>query len=145
MSGLCPYRTNDREDERLKRIVAMLLSFATLAECAVARSLPVRMVLFWILRQAELAASALFMNPTDEFCAQMPAPCDSGEDGCCQSGLIRLAISFRIMAALLIDELSFPARTGDRPIMPHTMVIGIRFHLCSAARGVGRVVLNDTS
>ncbi len=49
---------------RLRRIMALLLSLAVLAERAAARSFPVRFLVLWLLRQAETVAEELVFEET---------------------------------------------------------------------------------
>jgi hypothetical protein len=48
-----------------KPIIALLWSMAALAERAAVRSLPVRLLVFWLLIRAEAAALTLFDRPPD--------------------------------------------------------------------------------
>ena len=50
------YSTDSRHHEALRRIVALLLALAGLAEQAACRSWPVRRVVLWLLRPAERVA-----------------------------------------------------------------------------------------
>lgn len=145
MHGLDRHRANDRDRETLRRIVALLLWFAALAERAVARSLPVRIVLFWVLRRAELAARSLFIDPADEFDVPMASPCRI-DDGTYEDGLIRLAVSFRVMAALLGAQLS-AASARETCIVARTDGVGVRFRLYAIVRGfdAGLPHFHDTS
>lgn len=89
--------TTNLNRKTLGHIVALLLSLAVLAERAAARPLVVRLVVFWIIRRAELAALTLF----GAFDAQAPATSPRSGGGIEPSNLLRLAASFRAMAALL--------------------------------------------
>ena len=145
MYGLARHRADDRDCETLRRIVALLFWFAVLAERAIARSLPVRIVLFWVLRRAELAARSLFIDPTDEFYASIPASCRI-DDETCEDGLIRLAISFRVMAALLGAQLS-AASARETWIAARTDGVGVQFRLYAILCGfdAGLPHFHDTS
>ncbi len=48
----------------LRRIIALLVSFAAMAERAASRSLPVRCLVLWILRQAEAVAEDYVFDET---------------------------------------------------------------------------------
>lgn len=55
----------DRDRSGWKPIIALLWSMAALAERAAVRSLPVRLLVFWLLIRAEAAALTLFDQPPD--------------------------------------------------------------------------------
>ena len=84
--------------EMLRRIAAMLLALASLAERAAGRSRPVRWLVFWALHRAEAAASA-FVAETDPL-APIAYPALQPGDG--HHEAIRLAESFRALAAALL-------------------------------------------
>lgn len=87
--------------QALKRIVALLIAFATLAELASSKPRPLRAAVLWLLRSAE-AISRDFVSATVEDCgglgisARLPS-IDEADDS------IRLAHSFRALAELLGD------------------------------------------
>ena len=83
--------------EMLRRIAAMLLALATLAERAAGRSRPVRWLVLWVLSRAEAAASA-FVAETDPL-LPIAYPAFQPPDGADEA--IRLAESFRVLAAAL--------------------------------------------
>lgn len=95
------------EDERrmLKGIVAMLFSFAVLAENLRGRSRPVRGFILWVLRIAEDIAREFVLATADDHgaSAHLPSalvmPAMQGGDG--PADAIRLAQSFRALAILL--------------------------------------------
>ena len=133
-----------RNGNQLRQIVLTLLALAVLAERAASRSLPVRLFLFWILRRAEFAATALFIDLGDEFSAEAlwDAPLDLPDnDDALRAALIRLAFSFRAMAAMLATCQRTPAavpETGD--LLRHAALM---FRLC--ARRFSGPRANDTS
>ena len=139
----CTHAQN-RNRSQIGQIVLTLVALAVLAERATARSLPVRLFLFWVLRRAEFAATALFINLGDEFSAQ--ALWDASlalpeDDGALRGALIRLAFSFCAMAVMLAPCQRTPAtvpETGD-PIRHAALM----FRLC--ARRLSAPRANDTS
>ena len=88
-----------QDDKALRRIIQMLLALAVLAERASGRRLPVRFVVFWILRPAGAFVQAFVCDVAQE---QFLFIADSGlldDDGSPQ--LIGLAMRFRALAAAL--------------------------------------------
>ena len=92
---------NSKHDRQaLKRIVALLFAFATLAELAGAKPRPLRAAVLWLLRAAEAIGrdfvSAMVENRGGPVVppAQLLSP-DEADDA------IRLAQSFRALAELL--------------------------------------------
>jgi hypothetical protein len=81
--------------EVLRRIAAMLLALAALAERAGDRSRPVRALVLWALRQAEAVAST-FVAETDPLVPIAYSMPGSGHDEAA-----RLAEAFRMLAAAL--------------------------------------------
>jgi hypothetical protein len=82
----------DLDHSTLKRIIALLLSMAAFAERASVRPLPVRLLVFWLLRRALAVALTLLpvqAGATDT--PQEPPPDD----------LIQLAACLRRLALLL--------------------------------------------
>ena len=96
-----------REDEKaLLRIIQMLLSLAVLAERASGRSLPVRWLVFWILRPAEAVAQAFVCDVAQEqflFFADSACLDDEGS-----TQILQLAMRFRALAAALALLLAQP-------------------------------------
>ena len=84
--------------EMLRRIAAMLLALATLAERAADRSRPVRWLVLWVLGRAEAVASAFVAEADPLFPIAYPAfqPGDGHDEA------IRLAETFRMLAAALL-------------------------------------------
>lgn len=95
-------KTLDLNREMFGHIVALLLSLAVLAERAAARPLAVRIMVFWILRRAELGARTLFAKTAGPLDAGVPpmGPPHYGA-GIEPNNLLRLAASFRAIATLL--------------------------------------------
>jgi hypothetical protein len=96
-------RQRDGNLERLRQIVLTMLALAVLADCAKCRPLHIRLHVFRILRRAEYAAVALFIDTCDGFSAEALRSaklCDEGQ--ATRDNLIRLAFSLRTMAALLV-------------------------------------------
>lgn len=81
----------DLDRSTCRRIIALLLSMAVLCERASVRSLPVRLLVFWLLRRAEVAALTL-IPVSGETDASRDTP--AGD-------LLRLAASLRAIAMLL--------------------------------------------
>ncbi len=99
-------------DERtLRRILALLVAFAGLAERAAGRSLPVRWLILAILRHAEGVALGYFSEATglDRACFV-----DDPEPGSRPDDAALLAWRFRALAALLGALLPPEDRLDDR-------------------------------
>ena len=134
----------NRNRSQIGQIVLRLLALAVLAERAVERSLAVQINVFWLLNRAEFAATALFIDLGGEFNAQAlwDAPLDLPDnDDALRAALIRLAFSFRAMAAMLAPCQPTPAivpGTGD-PIRHAALVLRLCARRLSAPRA------NDTS
>ena len=89
--------------DRLRQIVLTLLALAVLPDCANCRPLHIRLYVFRILRRAEYAAVALFMDTDDGFSAETLRNAKlRDESQATRDNLIRLAFSLRTMAALLV-------------------------------------------
>jgi hypothetical protein len=84
------------ELDLLERIVTLLLSLARMAECASGRSRPICALLMWILKPAGAAVSAYADFPPDAL------PFD--RSGNVREDAVRLAVRFRMLAELVIDE-----------------------------------------
>ncbi len=116
-----------------RRIVALLLSIAGIAECAAHRSFPVRWILLVLLRRAEAAALALLVDVI----AIDGSEFDDGDAGFRPVDALLLAARLRTIAALLAVVLAVPPlahrrRTGRDTARP---AIRLRF-----ARAVGTPV-----
>ena len=128
----------------LRQIALTLLALAVLAERAAERSLAVQVNVFWLLYRAEFAATALFIDLGDEFSAEAlwDAPLDLPDnDDALRAALIRLAFSFRSMAAMIAPCQRTPAavpETGDP-----SRHAALMFRLCP--RRLSALRANDTS
>ncbi len=80
----------------LRRIAAILLALATVAECAANRSRPVRWLVLWILQRAEAVASAYVAEIDPLAIEYSTLELADGHDEA-----IRLAKTFRMFAAIL--------------------------------------------
>lgn len=97
----------------LRRVIALLVAFAVLAERVASRSLTVRFLVLWILRRAETAAARFVLDETG-----LPPPALGGialfgngpEDALC------LAARFRALAAGLRALLPLACPSGRRPM-----------------------------
>lgn len=124
-----------------RRIVALLLALALLAERAAARPRAVRMSVHALLLNARFAALTLFLEP-EEIAAAYEAsieaeprsgraaePCD----------LIRIAVGLRALAMLLAAGCAAPSERPERAF-PRLVV-----RLLVLQPGSGQIRLNDTS
>ena len=84
--------------EMLRRIAAILLALATVAERAANRSRPVRWLVLWVLHRAEAVASA-FVAETDPL---IPIPYPAHQPGNGHDEAIRLAETFRMLAVAVL-------------------------------------------
>lgn len=97
------------DDRTLRRIIALLVALAALAECAAGRSLPVRFLVLALLRRAEAVVRHHLLDATawpgldDD-----PAPCSSPADAAL------LSLRLRLLAAIL-GLLAKPARGVSAP------------------------------
>ena len=98
----------ERDENALRRIVALLLALADLADRACSMSLPVRAVVFSILRHAETIAWSLVLQITSTATARgrsrqpaqpMPSANLVGPPG--PADLARLSFSLRALALIL--------------------------------------------
>ena len=113
----------------LKRLMALLLALADLADCAAGRSWPVRRLVLSILGLAEQAAHAFVTRSADTrhfrsapSASAMPTP-----RGSSPIDAMQLALSFR-MLALAVCAMLANARPSSRPERDHV----------AAARPAGR-------
>jgi len=83
-------------EKMLRRIAAILLSLATLADWVADRSRPVRWLLLWILQRAEVVASAFVADIDPLAIEYTPLELADGHNEA-----IRLAATFRMFAAVL--------------------------------------------
>jgi hypothetical protein len=101
----------ETERDVLKRIVAMLFSFAFLAERASVRSYPVRCLVLWALRRAEIVArdwlaagSADDLQSTSQIVLHRNSPAEA----------MHLAQCFRALAHMLKCEVRLEERLARR-------------------------------
>lgn len=98
------------DDRMLRRIIALLVSLAVLAERAAARSLAVRLFVLWLLRRAEAKARDLVLEETGLPVLNVegfPAVGDGPADALALAA--RLGALAALLAALLPD-LFLPGR-----------------------------------
>lgn len=104
-----------RGDERaIRRIMALLVALAVLAERVAARSCPVRCLVLWVLRHAEAVAAQFVFEATGTPLASMPiltSPNDPAD-------AIRLAGRLAALAAALGALLAVVCRFHDQPARP---------------------------
>lgn len=102
-------------DERaVRRILALLLSLAVLAERAAARSWPVRWLVLRFLRRAEPAASRFVFEATGAPPAGVPALTIANDP----EDAIRLAARFHALAAALGTILAMACRLNGQVARP---------------------------
>jgi hypothetical protein len=97
----------------LRRIIALLVSLAVLAERAAERSLPVRWLVLWILRRAETVVEDFVFDETG-----MPPPVMEGGSALAGNGrddAFALAARFHALAAALTALLPLTCIFGRRP------------------------------
>jgi hypothetical protein len=102
-----------RDGERLlRRIIALLVSLAVLAERAAERSLPVRWLVLWILRRAETVLEDFVFDETG-----VPPPVMEGFEpiGNGPDDAFALAARFRAFAAVLTTLLPLGCLFGHWP------------------------------
>ncbi len=122
-------------DERmLRRVIALLVSFAALAERVSARSSPVRWFVLWILRRAETVAEEFVFDA-----AGMPPPALEGlaAVGNDPDDALRLAARFYALAAALCALLPLGGRFDWRSVRRG-------FASGYAAPGTGRLLIGWT-
>jgi hypothetical protein len=101
----------ETEKEVLKRIIGLLLSFAGLAERASGRSYPVRCLVLWILRRAEVVAQDWIADGSDDM--QSTATCAVLHRNS-RAEALHLAQSFRALAHMLRREIRLEEQFGSR-------------------------------
>jgi hypothetical protein len=103
------------DDRRLRRFIALLVSFAVLAERAAGRSLPVRFIVLVILRHAEAVAIASAADATG-----MDLSCfdDDAESGFGPMDAAVLSQRLRTLAAVLSAFLPASGPVDGRDIAP---------------------------
>ena len=107
----------------LRRVIALLVAFAVLAERVADRSALVRCFVLWILRRAEVAAGEFFL----EQAGMSPAPGGIAVAGYGPAYAFHLAARFRALAAALCALLPVGYPIGRRPARC--------FASCHAAQG----------
>ena len=102
----------EAEREALKRIVAMLFAFAGMAERASVRSYPVRCLVLWALRRAEVVARDWLMpDGADDWQGSAPVAILYRNS---QAEALHLAQSFRALAHMLKRELRLEEQLARR-------------------------------
>ena len=96
----------------IKRIAALLLALALLAERAAARPAAVRIFVHWLLLNAQFAALTLFVEPAEIDAAREASPGIEPPAG--PGDLIRMAVGLRALAMLLAAGCSAPSG-GELP------------------------------
>lgn len=95
-------RNGRRDRQALRRIVALLVAFAALADRSATRPLPIRVSVLWLLRIAEAVAWDFVIALAEEAGARtdfdVPSGASNGADDA-----ERLAQSFTALAELLSD------------------------------------------
>ena len=131
-----------RDHQTLRRIVAMLVALAVLAERAGGRCVPVRFLVLFLLRRAERAAWGLVFGPAQARCpeAALGGRVDAEQ----------LARRFRALAAalgaLLRRACRFDgARLGGASTGHFQRGRARRGHRVSVTQGGSTLRLNDTS
>lgn len=102
------------EERAIRRILALLVALAVLAERVAARSFPVRCPVLWVLRRAEAVAGEFVFEATGAPPAGMPVltiPNDPAD-------ALRLAARFYALAAALGALLAAVCRLNDRADRP---------------------------
>lgn len=103
----------EKNREMLRRIAALLLAMADLAERAGARPRPVLCLVLWILRPAEAVAREFVIGAAHDLGAparlsSLEMPMRAGPDGARAAEALRLAADFRMLAAALDDLAALP-------------------------------------
>ena len=104
-------RGNDR---MLRRVIALLVALAALAERVADRSPWVRLFVLWILRRAETAAAEFAFEETGMPPAALGRIAAVGND---PENALRLAACFRALAAALRALLPIACPFGRRPAL----------------------------
>ena len=90
-----------RNEGRLPKIAALLVSLSLVAERAVGRSFPVRFLVLSILRRAEAVATSFVAATAEAAGADFPWLDDTAESGASPLDAAWLALRFRLLAAVL--------------------------------------------
>lgn len=107
----------EKEREVLKRIVALFLAFARMADRVCERSRPVRGFLFWVLRLAETVAIHVIIEarPTSQYAFHIQSQGDSRAEA------RRLARCFRAAAQVVEKQIRILVRCqAQRDLDCHT-------------------------
>ncbi|HTV71510.1 MAG TPA: hypothetical protein VMF90_23515 [Rhizobiaceae bacterium] len=116
------WKANDEDGQVLARIAEMLVALSVLAECACGRSLPIRCLILWILRQAEAVACDFVIGEALAVGVAAPHQPASMAGGDSVADLMRLAACFRALA-LAMRKLPRPAHCfGRRPARRYIML-----------------------
>jgi hypothetical protein len=112
-------RAERGDDGTLRRIIALLVALAALAERAGSHPTPIRILLLWVLRRAEAVAGAFVFEATG-------APLPFGGVGVTGNGradALSLAARFRALAIALGTLLSAALRRSGAfaPVPPRTV------------------------
>lgn len=86
------------DDRTVRRIMALLVALALLAERAAGRSLPVRLIVLWCVRRAETVAAAFVLEAIG---APPPAILSPSAIGSGPDDALVLAARLRVLAAAL--------------------------------------------
>ncbi len=131
-------------DKALRRIAALLVSLAVLAERAAGRSFPVRCLVLWLLRRAETVAEDYVFEWTGTPPSAIAGIAAAGYG---PADALRLAARFRVFAAALRTLLLSGGLVDDR----HGRIGGAAANVAqcpggpSVALGGWRRKPNDTS
>jgi hypothetical protein len=98
-----------REEDTLKRIIALLLALAGLAERAAKRSHPIRCLVLWLLWHAESVARD-FVTGSNSSAAVRPSTLAAVRHGHDPADAIALAASLRALALLVRNMLTLAWR-----------------------------------
>lgn len=120
-----------RNERTLLKIAALLVSLALLAERAAGRSLPVRFLVFAILRRAEAIAKSFVAREAGVEGMDWPAPGDAAAIRNQPLEGAWLALSFRMLAAALCDLVE--AAAGSAAIGSTVALAAVRDTLAGGA------------
>ncbi|MDP3898765.1 MAG: hypothetical protein Q8Q62_19005 [Mesorhizobium sp.] len=84
--------------DMLERIAALLLSLASLAEHVATRAAPIRLIVLWLLRQAERVAADFVATDPDAAFWEDWLPIAPDRSGYGPADALALALSFRLLA-----------------------------------------------
>jgi hypothetical protein len=123
--------------DKLWQIVLTLLALAVLADRTSCRPLHIRLHVFRILRRAEYAAVAVFIDNRDGFSAETLRNAELPDNRqATHDNLIRLAFSLRTMAALLVVT-QISSSLAVRQVLTTKFSVGNNpRHICNLPDGV---------